>query len=63
MTITAKEALDICQRNLDKWYISDPYWEDAYEYWYWSCIKDMANLILWDDGDYWVKDKYLSSWK
>ena len=53
MKITPKMALDLCQRNLDKWYINDPYWSGEYRDWYTSCLKDMAILLLWDDSEYW----------
>ena len=49
-------ALDICQRNVDRWYIGDPYWDDMYEMWYCACLKDIAYLLYWKDNWFWKKE-------
>jgi len=48
-----EKALKLAQRILDR-YISTQD-DDWYVSWYWSCLKDIAYILLWDDTEYWVK--------
>lgn len=50
-----KKSLDLLQRILDRWYLTDLMDDTQFDSWYAACLKDVAFILLWDDTKYWLQ--------
>lgn len=51
-----KKSLDLLQRILDRWYLTDLMDDTQFDSWYATCLKDVAFILLWDDTSYWLPE-------